>query len=108
MHGDLAARNILLADRNVVKVADFGLSRQLYKDENYTKTSQVSIQSNFVQNMFFNLKKQPTGFAAAQMDGHRIADGSNLVQSIRRLVLRHRLVGDFFTRENALSSSDYF
>ncbi|KAI9554610.1 hypothetical protein GHT06_019883 [Daphnia sinensis] len=37
LHGDLAARNILLSENNVVKVADFGLSRCLYKDENYTK-----------------------------------------------------------------------
>lgn len=39
LHGDLAARNILLSENNVVKVADFGLSRCLYKDENYTKKS---------------------------------------------------------------------
>ena len=30
MHGDLAGRNALLADERVVKVADFGLARQLY------------------------------------------------------------------------------
>jgi len=41
LHGDLAARNVLLADDGVVKVADFGLSRQLYQDENYMKQSQV-------------------------------------------------------------------
>lgn len=41
LHGDLAARNILLSENNVVKVADFGLSRCLYKDENYTKKSKV-------------------------------------------------------------------
>ncbi|XP_046453446.1 fibroblast growth factor receptor 1-like isoform X2 [Daphnia pulex] len=39
LHGDLAARNILLTNHNVIKVADFGLSRQLYRDENYTKKS---------------------------------------------------------------------
>ena len=41
LHGDLAARNVLLADGNIVKVADFGLSRQLYADYNYRKESHV-------------------------------------------------------------------
>ena len=43
IHGDLAARNILLADDNVIKVADFGLSRQLFCEENYIKQSQVRL-----------------------------------------------------------------
>lgn len=43
LHGDLAARNILLSNDNVIKVADFGLSRQLYRDENYMKNSKVLI-----------------------------------------------------------------
>ena len=42
LHGDLAARNVLFPEGNMVKVADFGLSRQLYNDYNYRKESQVS------------------------------------------------------------------
>ena len=41
LHGDLAARNVLLADDGIVKVADFGLARQLYNDYNYKKQGRV-------------------------------------------------------------------
>nr|WOX59922.1 receptor tyrosine kinase PVR2B1a [Carcinus maenas] len=37
LHGDLAARNLLLADDNVVKISDFGLSRDMYKKDIYMK-----------------------------------------------------------------------
>lgn len=37
LHGDLAARNILLCDDNVVKICDFGFARSMYKDANYKK-----------------------------------------------------------------------
>ncbi|XP_071452973.1 vascular endothelial growth factor receptor 1-like [Hetaerina americana] len=40
VHADLAARNILLADDNVVKICDFGLARNLYKNIDYKKKGQ--------------------------------------------------------------------
>ncbi|KAL7633707.1 UNVERIFIED_CONTAM: hypothetical protein RMT77_015661 [Armadillidium vulgare] len=39
LHGDLAARNLLLASNNVVKICDFGLSRKMYKNYVYLKKS---------------------------------------------------------------------
>jgi serine/threonine protein kinase len=41
LHGDLAARNVLLADHGIVKVADFGMARQM-KDYDYQKTGEVN------------------------------------------------------------------
>ncbi|XP_014355905.2 vascular endothelial growth factor receptor 1 isoform X2 [Papilio machaon] len=37
LHGDLAARNVLLADDNIVKICDFGLARSIYKNDEYQK-----------------------------------------------------------------------
>ncbi|XP_044010265.1 vascular endothelial growth factor receptor kdr-like [Aphidius gifuensis] len=37
LHGDLAARNILLAQNNIVKISDFGLAKNLYRDGIYKK-----------------------------------------------------------------------
>lgn len=41
LHGDLAARNILLCADNVVKICDFGLARSLYQNGVYCKKGTV-------------------------------------------------------------------
>ncbi|KAF5277868.1 hypothetical protein FQA39_LY06020 [Lamprigera yunnana] len=40
LHGDLAARNILLAENDIVKICDFGLAKSVYKSDNYKKTGE--------------------------------------------------------------------
>ena len=45
IHGDLAARNILLAENNVIKICDFGLAKNIYSDPNYQKKSSVRTKS---------------------------------------------------------------
>ncbi len=39
MHGDLACRNILLASNNIIKICDFGLAKDMYKNSTYQKKS---------------------------------------------------------------------
>ena len=50
IHRDLAARNILIAEGFVLKIGDFGLSRNLTDKDYYRKTSRVG----------YNLWRLPT------------------------------------------------
>lgn len=38
LHGDLAARNVLLTEDDVVKICDFGLAKSLHKNLDYKRT----------------------------------------------------------------------
>ncbi|KAI8509471.1 Endothelial cell-specific molecule 1 [Branchiostoma belcheri] len=40
VHRDIAARNIVISDRKVAKIADFGLSRDVYTSSAYERTNQ--------------------------------------------------------------------
>ena len=76
LHGDLATRNVLLADDGVVKVADFGLARQLYQDYDYKKQGRVSQLpiSVVIRTRYKRIIFNATGSAARQVDGHRVTD----------------------------------
>lgn len=45
IHRDLAARNVLVTEDNVMKIADFGLARDIHHIDYYKKTTNVSAQS---------------------------------------------------------------
>ncbi|CAH1249940.1 FGFR1 [Branchiostoma lanceolatum] len=40
VHRDIAARNVVISDRKVAKIADFGLSRDVYMSSAYERTNQ--------------------------------------------------------------------
>ena len=48
LHGDLAARNVLLTDNGVVKVSDFGMARKMYYEENYEQKGQVHFKNSYI------------------------------------------------------------
>ena len=39
IHGDLACRNVMLTENGIVKIGDFGLSRQLLRENGYKYNS---------------------------------------------------------------------
>lgn len=43
VHGNLAARSVLLADGNIVKISDFGLARSMYKTDAYIAEKEVKL-----------------------------------------------------------------
>lgn len=71
LHGDLAARNVLLADHGVVKVADFGMARKMYSN-----SYEIKGQVKFAHNLFRGNRRYPisliwlSGIATSQVDGH--------------------------------------
>lgn len=51
IHGDLAARNVMLTRNLRCKVGDFGLSRQLFHYNYYTKTAVVRTKNTETQTL---------------------------------------------------------
>ena len=41
VHRDLAARNVLVGDGEICKITDFGLARDVYKEDLYRRTATV-------------------------------------------------------------------
>lgn len=48
IHRDLAARNVLVTEDNVMKIADFGLARDVHNLDYYKKTTNVSPAQGWV------------------------------------------------------------
>lgn len=94
LHGDLAARNVLLCEDNVVKICDFGLARSMYKREVYKKAEDVS-QPFFCGELLFLIEFSftPTVTFTDQMVGHRIDLRSSVQHLFRCLGVWYSYVG---------------
>ena len=63
LHRDLAARNILVDENDLIKIADFGLARNMRTDYYYVQQKEVinfkiqSFQVNILNNCFEILKR---------------------------------------------------
>lgn len=65
IHRDLAARNVLVTESNIMKIADFGLARDVHNIDYYKKTTNVSphIKGHMLRGsvMFINVAKLSIG-----------------------------------------------
>ena len=78
MHGDLAARNVLIGDNLVAKVSDFGLSKTFYDNIQYSKKERTEVPIKWM--------------ALEYLRYH------NFTVTSRRMELRGRFLGDLFVR----------
>ena len=89
MHGDLACRNILLAQDNVVKICDFGLAKDIMKTNNYHKTSDGPLPVKWLA-----IECLRDRIFSTQSGSLFLSCQTNFTVNVRRLGLRCCSLGD--------------
>ena len=79
LHGDLAARNILLTNDNVVKICDFGLSKTIYKTAYYRKSSNIPLPVKWmaiesIRDLVFSTKSDVWSFGIVLWEFFSLAE----------------------------------
>ncbi|CAG12555.1 unnamed protein product, partial [Tetraodon nigroviridis] len=99
IHRDLAARNVLVTEDNVMKIADFGLARDIHHIDYYKKTTNVRLAvpaSGPASGPAPDPARcsDPAGPSAGEVDGSGGALRPHLHPPERRVVVRRPAVGD--------------
>ena len=87
IHGDLAARNVLVFRNDHVKLTDFGMSKNMYQYQTYTKMN----TSNVIKRCFFQSIHpaiQLSNFLLACFRAQFRGDGS-LLSRLKSVSFRH-------------------
>ncbi|XP_014203976.1 vascular endothelial growth factor receptor 1 [Copidosoma floridanum] len=100
LHGDLAARNILLAKNDIVKICDFGLAKSIYKDGNYLKQSDAPLPVKWLaiesfRDGIFSTRSDVWSFGVVMWEFFTLAEtpypGMNVENQLQKLIDGYRL-----------------
>ena len=118
MHGDLAARNVLLTENNVIKLCDFGLARTIYENCYYTKKTDVPLPMKWmaiesIENMVFTTKSDVWSFGVVMWELFTLSETpySNIQSHhlLQMLLEGYRLNRPIYaTQEMSLNSNNTF
>ncbi|XP_014214140.1 vascular endothelial growth factor receptor kdr-like [Copidosoma floridanum] len=100
LHADLAARNILLSENNIVKICDFGLAKMIYKDGYYKKQRNGAVPvawmaTESIRNGIFLTMSDVWSFGVVLWEFFTFADilflGMDIIEQLERLINGYRL-----------------